>query len=130
MTTTWGGRGSAIRAPASLLLPGGLWIETLRQINMFVHWSHSVDAIRHGSDGRNLDAVKIETPILNVSVQRGHLRTLERESKHATNQRSYESTNEEPSAATWVEVGAGERMVDDAVVQIYQMLGRLSDGPQ
>jgi hypothetical protein len=34
------------------------------------------------------------------------------------------------SAATWVEVGAGERMVDDAVIQTYRMLGRLEDAPQ
>lgn len=34
------------------------------------------------------------------------------------------------SAATWVEVGAGERMIDDAVIQTYKMLGRLPDYPQ
>ena len=33
------------------------------------------------------------------------------------------------SAATWVEPGAGERIVDRAVVNIYQMLGRLTDLP-
>ena len=30
---------------------------------------------------------------------------------------------------TWVEVGAGERMVDHAVTRIYEMLGRLTDAP-
>lgn len=34
------------------------------------------------------------------------------------------------SATTWVEVGAGERMVDHALVRTYQMLGRLSDLPE
>lgn len=34
------------------------------------------------------------------------------------------------SASTWVEVGAGERMVDRAVVQVYQMLGRLHTEPE
>jgi hypothetical protein len=33
-------------------------------------------------------------------------------------------------ATTWVEVGAGERMVDHALVRIYQMLGRLTNTPQ
>jgi len=33
------------------------------------------------------------------------------------------------SASTWVEPGAGERMVDNAVVKVYEMLGRLSDLP-
>jgi len=33
------------------------------------------------------------------------------------------------SASTWVEPGAGERMVDHAVIQVYEMLGRLSDLP-
>ena len=33
------------------------------------------------------------------------------------------------SASTWVEPGAGERMVDNAVVKVYQLLGRLSDLP-
>ena len=33
------------------------------------------------------------------------------------------------SASTWVEVGAGERIVDRAVVNVYEMLGRLSDLP-
>jgi neutral ceramidase len=33
-------------------------------------------------------------------------------------------------ATAWVEVGAGERMVDHAVIRIYQMLGRLTDLPQ
>jgi hypothetical protein len=31
---------------------------------------------------------------------------------------------------TWVEVGAGERMVNNAVTQTYRMLGKLYDGPQ
>lgn len=34
------------------------------------------------------------------------------------------------SATTWVEVGAGERMVNEAVVKLYEMLGRLGDVPQ
>ncbi len=34
------------------------------------------------------------------------------------------------NTATWVEPGAGERMVDHAVVKIYEMLGRLSDLPE
>jgi len=29
-----------------------------------------------------------------------------------------------------VEVGAGERMVDHAIVRTYEMLGRLSDMPE
>lgn len=33
------------------------------------------------------------------------------------------------SASTWVEVGAGERILDRAVVNVYEMLGRLSDLP-
>jgi len=33
------------------------------------------------------------------------------------------------SASTWVEPGAGERMVDTAVTKLYEMLGRLSDLP-
>jgi hypothetical protein len=33
------------------------------------------------------------------------------------------------SASTWVEPGAGERMVDNAVARVYEMLGRLSDLP-
>ena len=33
------------------------------------------------------------------------------------------------SASTWVEPGAGERMVDNAVAKVYEMLGRLSDLP-
>jgi len=33
------------------------------------------------------------------------------------------------SASTWVEPGAGERIVDNAVVEVYEMLGRLSDLP-
>lgn len=33
------------------------------------------------------------------------------------------------SDTTWIEVGAGERMVDHAVTRVYEMLGRLKDGP-
>jgi hypothetical protein len=33
------------------------------------------------------------------------------------------------SPTTWVEVGAGERMVDHALVRIYEMLGRLRNAP-
>ena len=33
------------------------------------------------------------------------------------------------SATSWVEVGAGERMVDHAIVRTYEMLGRLTDTP-
>jgi neutral ceramidase len=32
--------------------------------------------------------------------------------------------------ATWVEVGAGDRMVDAGVVRVNQMLGRLHDLPE
>lgn len=34
------------------------------------------------------------------------------------------------SASTWAEVGAGERMVDRAVVHVYEMLGRLYSEPE
>ena len=34
------------------------------------------------------------------------------------------------SASTWVEVGAGERMVDRAVIHVYEMLGRLYSEPE
>ena len=34
------------------------------------------------------------------------------------------------SATTWVEPGAGERMVDHALVRIYEMLGKLKDLPE
>jgi len=34
------------------------------------------------------------------------------------------------SATTWAEVGAGERMVDHALVRVYEMLGRLTDVPE
>jgi neutral ceramidase len=34
------------------------------------------------------------------------------------------------SASTWAEVGAGERMVDRAVVHMYEMLGRLYSEPE
>jgi hypothetical protein len=33
------------------------------------------------------------------------------------------------SASTWVEVGAGERMVDWALIQTYQMMGKYSALP-
>jgi hypothetical protein len=33
-------------------------------------------------------------------------------------------------ATTWVEVGAGERMVNHALVKIYEMLGRLTELPE
>jgi hypothetical protein len=33
------------------------------------------------------------------------------------------------SASTWVEPGTGERIVDNAVARVYEMLGRLSDLP-
>ncbi len=33
-------------------------------------------------------------------------------------------------ASTWIEPGAGERMVDHAVVRTYQMLGLLTDSPE
>jgi hypothetical protein len=33
-------------------------------------------------------------------------------------------------ASTWIEPGAGERMVDHAVVKVYEMLGLLTDGPE
>jgi neutral ceramidase len=34
------------------------------------------------------------------------------------------------SLSTWIEPGAGERMVDHAVLKVYQMLGLLSDSPE
>jgi len=34
------------------------------------------------------------------------------------------------SATTWVEVGAGERIVDNAVRRVYEMLGRLTEVPE
>jgi neutral/alkaline ceramidase-like enzyme len=34
------------------------------------------------------------------------------------------------SATTWMEVGAGERMVDHALVRLYELLGRLTDTPE
>ncbi|HMD97071.1 MAG TPA: neutral/alkaline non-lysosomal ceramidase N-terminal domain-containing protein [Terriglobia bacterium] len=34
------------------------------------------------------------------------------------------------SSSTWIEVGAGERMVDHAVIQTYRMLGRYRDLPE
>jgi hypothetical protein len=34
------------------------------------------------------------------------------------------------TAMSWVEVGAGEQMVDRAVVETYKMLGQLRDGPE
>jgi neutral ceramidase len=33
------------------------------------------------------------------------------------------------STSTWVEVGAGERIVDRALVRVYEMLGKLTDVP-
>jgi hypothetical protein len=33
-------------------------------------------------------------------------------------------------ATTWIEVGAGERMVDHALVRTYELLGRLADTPE
>lgn len=34
------------------------------------------------------------------------------------------------NTATWIEPGAGEQMVDHAVVKVYEMLGRLTDVPE
>ncbi|MGH9431305.1 MAG: neutral/alkaline non-lysosomal ceramidase N-terminal domain-containing protein [Terriglobia bacterium] len=34
------------------------------------------------------------------------------------------------NSTTWVEVGAGERMVDHALVRTYEMMGRLTDAPE
>ena len=34
------------------------------------------------------------------------------------------------SASTWIEPGAGERMVDHAVIKVYEMLGLLTDAPE
>jgi neutral ceramidase len=34
------------------------------------------------------------------------------------------------SASTWIEPGAGERMVDHAVIKVYGMLGLLTDAPE
>lgn len=34
------------------------------------------------------------------------------------------------TGATWVEVGAGERMVNNAIVETYRLLGNLSDSPE
>jgi neutral ceramidase len=34
------------------------------------------------------------------------------------------------NATTWVEVGAGDRMVDQALIRVYQMLGRLQEAPR
>jgi hypothetical protein len=34
------------------------------------------------------------------------------------------------SATTWLEVGAGERIVDHAVVRTYELLGRLNELPE
>jgi len=33
------------------------------------------------------------------------------------------------SASTWIEVGAGERVLDRSLMRVYEMLGRLSDLP-
>ena len=32
--------------------------------------------------------------------------------------------------STWIEVGAGERMLDQAIVRVYEMLGRLKSAPE
>lgn len=45
---------------------------------------------------------------------------------HAASEGGYGTAN----AMTWVEVGAGERMVDHALVKVYEMLGRLTDFPE
>lgn len=34
------------------------------------------------------------------------------------------------NSATWVELGAGERMVNHAIIKVYEMLGRLTDTPE
>jgi neutral ceramidase len=34
------------------------------------------------------------------------------------------------SAATWVELGAGEEMVDHSLIELFRMLGRLQDAPR
>jgi neutral ceramidase len=34
------------------------------------------------------------------------------------------------NSATWVEPGTGERMVDHAIIKVYEMLGRLTDTPE
>lgn len=34
------------------------------------------------------------------------------------------------STSTWIEPGAGERMVDNAVIKVYEMLGRYNDLPE
>jgi hypothetical protein len=34
------------------------------------------------------------------------------------------------SATTWVEVGAGDRMVNHALVMTYKLLGKLDDTPE
>jgi len=34
------------------------------------------------------------------------------------------------STSTHVEVGAGERMVNQALVRVYELLGRLTDAPE
>jgi hypothetical protein len=34
------------------------------------------------------------------------------------------------SATTWVQTGAGEQMVDHALIEVYRMLGRLQDSPR
>jgi len=33
-------------------------------------------------------------------------------------------------STTWIEPGAGERMVDHAIIKVYEMLGRLTDTPE
>ncbi|MGD0094837.1 MAG: neutral/alkaline non-lysosomal ceramidase N-terminal domain-containing protein [Planctomycetota bacterium] len=34
------------------------------------------------------------------------------------------------NSSTWVELGAGERMVDHAIIKVYEMLGLLADTPE
>jgi neutral ceramidase len=34
------------------------------------------------------------------------------------------------SASTWVQIGAGEQMVDHSLIELYRMLGRLQDAPR
>jgi neutral ceramidase len=51
----------------------------------------------------------------------GYLPTI-----HASTQGGYGAA----SLSTWIEPGAGERMVDHAILRVYQMLGLLSDSPE
>jgi neutral ceramidase len=34
------------------------------------------------------------------------------------------------TGGTWVEVGAGERMVNNAIIEVFRMMGQLSDAPE